>query len=216
MCTRDFSLKVKALSEEGAFTGMAVVYGDRDLQDDVIEPGAFKAAIAMQGKGYPLLWAHKQDQPIGLVRIEDAREGLAVQGQLLLEDPAAQRAHMHMKAGSMKGLSIGYLPPRSPGKVAYRDDGARVLKELQLFEISLVSVPAQPRALISSVKSLGDVRLVLKSLKDGDVDADVIGELLEIDRELRRLLVGNDPAEQKALMLSELRAFDEELRRIAV
>jgi hypothetical protein len=212
--TKDFTLKVKAL-EEGAFTGFASTYGDPpDLQGDVIEPGAFKQAIAQQGKGYPLLWSHRQDEPIGTGRIEDSKDGLLVHGELLMEDPAAKRAYAHMKAGSVKGLSIGYRVPNGQGKAAYRDDGARVLKEVHLMEVSLVAIPANPRAQVVSVKSLGDVPRMLKSLGNGEITDDLLSDLYEIDRELKRLLVAHDPQEQaKAEKLRELTSFASDLKK---
>jgi hypothetical protein len=85
---------------------------------------------------------------------------------------------------------------------------------LPFFEQFVVDA-LELRAMISSVKSLGDVRHVLKSLRDDDVTDDALGDLLEIDRELKRLLVGRDLAEVKAQLLGELGAFAEELKRLA-
>ncbi len=214
MLTRDFTLKVKGLEDpSGSFTGIASPYGDpADAQGDVIEPGAYRQAIAQQGKGYPLLWSHKQDEPLGIARIEDWSAGLVVHGQMLMEDLNAQRVHAHLKAGSVKGISIGYRVPQ--GKASFRDDGARVLKEIHLYEISVVAVPSAPRAQITAIKSLGDVRFALKAL-GGDVDDDQLAELLAIDSELRRLLVGRDPSDVKAATLAELKRFEAELKRIA-
>ena len=70
MFTQDFSLKLKSLDDEGSFTGYASTYGGPpDLVGDIIEPGAFAQSIAEQGKGYPLLWSHRTDEPIGLVKV---------------------------------------------------------------------------------------------------------------------------------------------------
>jgi len=214
MLTRDFSLKVKGLEDpSGSFVGIASPYGDPpDAQGDVIDPSAYRQAIAQQGKGYPLLWSHKQDEPLGIARIEDSREGLVVHGQMLMEDPNAQRVHAHLKAGSVRGISIGYRVPQ--GKAVFRDDGARVLKEIHLHEISVVAIPSANRATISAIKSLGDVRFALKSI-GGEVDDDQLAELLAIDSELRRLLVGRDPVEVKATTLAELKRFEAELKLMA-
>jgi HK97 family phage prohead protease len=209
MQTRDFRLNVKALEDSGAFTGIASPYGDPpDLVGDVIEPGAYRQAIAQQGKGYPLLWAHDTASPIGLGTIADSKDGLIVNGQLLMSDPVAQRAHDHLKAGTIKGLSIGYTVPRGEGKVSFRDDGARLLKEVRLHEISVVAVPAAPRAQVTTLKSLGDVRAMLKGLRN--VDEETIDELLEIDFELKRILKANP---QNADSLRQLEAFAAELKQ---
>jgi HK97 family phage prohead protease len=213
---RDFGLKIKSLNDQGTFEGLASPYGDPpDLGGDVIQKGAFTQAIRQQpAAGYPLLWVHQHDQPLGVARIEDSPSGLAVNGKLFLEDPNAQKAYIHAKGGSVRGISISFLPPRADA-VAYRDDGARVLKQIHLIELSLCPVPMAPRAQITSVKSLGDVRHVLKSLRDGDVDDDSLSDLLAIDLELKRLLVGRDPAEVKAQTMRELQAFADSLKRMA-
>ena len=75
--------------------------------------------------------------------------------------------------------------------------------EVHLLEISMVPIPAAPRAQITSVKQLGDIRRMLKCLSNGDVNDDVLSHLREIDHELKRLLVGRDPAVEKAEMLQE-------------
>jgi HK97 family phage prohead protease len=135
---------------------------------DTIVPGAFNQAIAQQGAGYPLLFAHDQSQPLGVGKISDSTSGLIVTGSLVLADPNAVRAQAHMRAGSIKGLSIGYTVP--DGKSEIQRDGTRVLKEVRLHEISLVAVPADPGAQVTSVKaaakSLANVKI--ESLSAGD------------------------------------------------
>jgi HK97 family phage prohead protease len=215
MLTRDYCWKLKSLEEAGVFSGLASPYGPPvDLAGDEVAPGAYSAAIAAQGTGYPVLWSHDTSQPIGVARIGDSPAGLLVDGSLVMADPVAQRAYQHLRAKSMRGLSIGYTLPQDSSKVVQRADGSRLLREIHLHEISLVAVPAAPRAQVTSVKTLGDVRHVLKSFRDGQVDEDALSELLEIDRELKRLLVGRDPAEARAAMLRELQAFAGDLARI--
>jgi HK97 family phage prohead protease len=169
------------------------------------------SAMYVANRLYPLLWAHDLSQPLGAGHIEDSGPGLAVNGKLFLKDPAAQRALVHMKAGSVRGTSIGYLRPKGD-KVEYRDDGARLLKEIHLVELSLVPVPAASRAQITAVKSLGDVRHMLNALREGDVSDDALSDLPEIDRELKRLLVGRDPAAENAELLRELQTLGAELK----
>ena len=211
---RDFNFKLKALDDAtGVFSGIASPYNEIDLGDDLIEPSAYKQAITHQGRGYPILFSHDASQPLGIGRISDSKDALLVDGELVMEDPNVQRVHAHMKKGSLKGLSIGFQPVE--GKTAYRNDGVRVLREIRLFEISVVAVPMAPRAQITSVKSLEDVRSVLRGLRDGDVDDDALSDLLEIDRELKRLLIGRDPAEAKAAALRELQAFADSIRKLA-
>jgi HK97 family phage prohead protease len=194
--TRDFSMKVKALDESaGTFTGLASTYGGPpDLQGDIIEPGAYKQAIQSQGSGVSLLWAHQQSEPLGLAKISDSSAGLVVNGSMVMADPAAQRAYAHLKAGSIKGLSIGFnLPPEATGKVSHNPDGTRTIREVILWEISLVAIPANPRAQVTFVKSLAQVERLLSGIKHGDVtsDAALASQLRSIDIALKTLLRKN-------------------------
>ena len=189
MYTQDFTLKLKALDDAGTFTGFASTYGGPpDLVGDVIEQGAFAQSIKQQGAGYPLLWSHDTASPIGVAKVSDDPKGLLVNGSLVLADPQAQIAHAHLKAGSIRAMSIGYDLPRGEGKVSFSDDGTRTLREIRLHEISLVAIPANPKAQVTSVKSLVDVEHVLRTLRDAK-DADVVMHLKAIDAQLKRLLI---------------------------
>jgi HK97 family phage prohead protease len=188
--TRDFAFRVnaKSLDDAGTFVGLASTYGGPpDLVGDVVEPGAFRQAIQNQGKGFPLLWAHMQSEPLGLAKISDSPAGLTVNGSLLMSDPAAQRAYDHLKMGSIKGLSIGYQA--DPSNVSYSGDGkVRTLKSVHLHEISLCAVPCNPGAVVQSVKSLAQVESVLRSYRPGAVTAADLDQLRSIDATLRGLL----------------------------
>jgi HK97 family phage prohead protease len=188
--TRDFNFRVvaKSLDEGSGFVGLASTYnGPPDLTGDVILPGAYRQAIQNQGKGYPLLWAHMQSEPLGLAKISDSPAGLSVTGSLCMADPAAQRAYAHLKMGSIKGLSIGYQV--DPASVTYSDDGStRKLSDIRLFEISLCAVPANQNAVVQSVKSLAQVETVLRSYRPGSVTAADLNQLRNIDIMLKGLL----------------------------
>jgi HK97 family phage prohead protease len=188
--TKDFAFRVigKSLDNSGTFTGLASTYGPpADLVGDVVEPGAFRQAIQNQGKGFPLLWSHMQSEPLGLAKISDSPQGLTVNGSLLMSDPAAQRAYGHLKMGSIKGLSIGYQA--DPADVSFSGDGkVRSLKSVHLHEISLCAVPANPGALVQSVKSLAAVQSVLRGYRPGAVSAADLDQLRSIDATLKGLL----------------------------
>jgi HK97 family phage prohead protease len=189
--TRDFTLRIKALDQAtGGFTGLASTYGGPpDLVGDIISPNAFAQSIASQGAGYPLLWCHDQSQPLGLAKVSDSAAGLVLAGSMVMGDPAAQRAYQHLKAGSIRGLSIGYsTPPESSGKVVYNSDGTRTLKEVMLHECSLVAVPANPRAQVTSVKSLAQVEHLLHGIRRNDVTGETLDQLRSIDLALKSLL----------------------------
>ncbi|MGJ8680509.1 HK97 family phage prohead protease [Paraglaciecola sp.] len=151
----DAGLKIKSVSDTGEFEGLGSVFGVKDSYSDIVIKGAFQKSLdAWKEKGSlpALLWMHKMDEPIGIyTEMKETDEGLYVKGRLLIDDdPLAKRAHAHMKAGSLSGLSIGY---------ALKDweyDSAKEafeLKEIDLWEVSLVTFPANDEARISDVKS---------------------------------------------------------------
>jgi uncharacterized protein len=204
MDQKTFSWKVKALTDQGSFTGWASTYGNADLSGDVVAPGAFSKSIQDQGRGIPLLWQHRSDQPVGLGRLSDQQNGLAIEGNLVMSDPVARRAYEHLKAGTIRGLSIGY----EPVKATPRQDGGRTLNEVKLHEVSLVTFPMNEQATVTAVKSLDDVLPLLSSLTALELDEpETVGQLKSIVHEAKRLLP-RDPAEQNAELLRELRAIE--------
>lgn len=150
MPTKDFKFYVKAVEDKGSFEGMAAVYGNVDLGGDIIEPGAFTQTIKGKGGKVPLLWQHDQREPIGMGTLRDSKEGLLITGQLVLESDVARKALGLMKAEVLKGLSIGYDTVVSEYDKA-RD--VRKLKEVKLWEVSLVTFPMNPKAQVTAVKS---------------------------------------------------------------
>lgn len=152
----DLPLTIKSVSDTGEFEGYGSVFGVKDSYADIVMPGAFKASLDRwkeNGRQPALLWQHNMNEPIGIytdVREDDV--GLVVKGRLLIDDdPLAKRAHAHMKAGSLSGLSIGYML-KDYDYDSEKD--AFLLKEIDLWEISLVTFPANDEARISEVKSL--------------------------------------------------------------
>ncbi|HCR1107422.1 TPA: HK97 family phage prohead protease [Klebsiella aerogenes] len=151
----DVPLQIKAVSDSGEFEGYGSVFGVKDSYSDIVTAGAFSKSLDAWGQkgGLPaLLWQHKQDEPIGVyTEMREDANGLFVKGRLLIDDdPLAKRAHAHMKAGSLSGLSIGY------SLKDYEYDKAKdafMLKEIDLWEVSLVTFPANDEARISNVKS---------------------------------------------------------------
>ncbi|WP_263079234.1 HK97 family phage prohead protease [Endozoicomonas sp. Mp262] len=151
----DTPLKIKSVSDTGEFSGYGSVFGVKDSYSDIVVPGAFKSSLEkwQEKRQFPaLLWQHRMDEPIGVyTKMEEDEQGLYVEGRLLIDDdPLAKRAHAHMKAGSLSGLSIGY------SNVDFEWDKAKsayLLKSVDLWEVSLVTFPANDEARISNVKS---------------------------------------------------------------
>ena len=150
-----FELKSVDTDEEnmGMFEGYGSVFNNTDLGNDVILPGAFTKSLNKTGpKGVKLLYQHKTDMPIGVFEsIEEDKRGLKVRGKLALKTQLGREAYELMKMGALDGLSIGFRV--SPKGQSYDAKGKRrMIKEVELMEISLVTFPMNPRAKIRSVK----------------------------------------------------------------
>lgn len=165
METKEFKLQLKDVDDVGHFVGKAAVYGNVDLQGDKIQAGAFNHTLKMLGGEVPVLWHHRMDNPIGQGKLQDRSGYLEIQGQLNLDINLAREVHslMRLREGFKKpavsGLSIGYESVKADFV-----DGARVLKEIKLYEVSLVTIPANPRAQVSRVKRYQDMQELLTTM----------------------------------------------------
>lgn len=149
----DFPLDVKAIDADGSIEGIAAGYGNVDHGGDVIIPGA--ATKSLMGRAsMPMLLFHDQRRPVGVWReFTETAEGLHVKGRFAMSTDAGRDAHAMTKDGALAGLSVGYqtLRDKLVGK-------ARHLLEVALHEISLVTIPMNGKALITSVKGIEDAR----------------------------------------------------------
>jgi HK97 family phage prohead protease len=149
-------LAVKRASAAGEITGYGSVFGTVDSYGDIIVPGAFSRTIAEHaaaGTMPVMLWAHDPAEPIG--RWVDMREdatGLWMAGKLNLDSAAGKEAYSHLRAGDVSGLSIGFRV--FPDGLEFDHDGHAVLSAIKLFEVSVVALPANPAARVTSTKHL--------------------------------------------------------------
>lgn len=150
--------EVKAVQEDGTFEGYGSIFGNVDSYKEIVAPGAFAESL-MQWKESnrlpPVLWQHRSGEPIGpFVEMAEDGVGLRVKGQLLVNDvQRAKEARALMKAKAVNGLSIGFVTREDSFD---RVTGIRTLKKVDLWEVSVVTFPANPAAQISSVKSAID------------------------------------------------------------
>jgi len=151
---RSFALQIKAAGDDGTVEGYGSVFGVRDNYDDVIAKGAFiqslkdhKAAGTMPA----MLWQHDADKPIGVwTEMVEDEKGLRIKGQLAMETVKGKEAHALLKMGALNGLSIGFMSK----EWAYdRDTEVRTLTAIDLWEVSLVTFPANEKARVTNVKS---------------------------------------------------------------
>jgi HK97 family phage prohead protease len=182
--TRSFALQIKANGADGTIEGYGSVFGVVDSYDDVIAAGAFAASLAAHkaaGTMPAMLWQHDADEPIGVwtEMVEDAK-GLRVKGQLCLETSCGKEAQALLKMGAINGLSIGFMSKQW----AYdRDTDIRTLTELDLWEVSLVTFPANDKSRITGVKAadivgIRTIRQAEQALRDAGLPADAAKALI--------------------------------------
>lgn len=142
----------RASAPTGEIEGYAATFnGAPDSFGDVVASGAFARTIAEHKakKSMPaMLWAHDAAEvPGAWFDLREDQYGLRAGGKLTLETRRGAEAHALIKDGAL-ALSIGYRT-----RASRQERGYRVLTDVELFEISLVAIPANPSARITSVKS---------------------------------------------------------------
>ncbi|TCQ29320.1 hypothetical protein C8J33_1011983 [Rhizobium sp. PP-CC-3G-465] len=158
------SIEVKA-DANGRITGYGSTFLDVDHYGERVIAGAFAKTLAdhrQRGTMPKMLWQHDNTVPIGkwLEMREDGR-GLYVVGQLNLKTTNGKDAYEHLLAGDVDGMSIGYREKKvKPGT-------PRDLLELDLFEISIVTFPANREAMTETVKSFNSKAELVDMLREG-------------------------------------------------
>ena len=154
---RSIPLRIKSIDETGRFSGYGSVFNVTDSYGEEVVKGAFSRTLDAHksAKTMPkMLWQHDSKEPIGVyTRMEEDDHGLYLEGQILVDAGATERrAHVHMKAGSVDGLSIGFY--LAPGGLEFDSKrGVALIKDLDLVEVSVVTFPANTEARIADVKS---------------------------------------------------------------
>jgi HK97 family phage prohead protease len=156
----------KRVSETGEFEGYASVFNVEDAGGDVVVPGAFKKTLKAS-RSVKMLLQHDPRDVIGIWdELKEDGKGLFAKGRLLSSSvQKAAETHALMKAGALDGLSIGY---RVLDWEATKNYG-RYLKEVELWEISVVTFPMNDPARVSAVKEDVTVRDVERILRDAGV-----------------------------------------------
>lgn len=155
---RSFALQIKATGDDGTVEGYGSVFGVRDNYDDVIAKGAFVQSLKdhkAAGTMPAMLWQHDADKPIGVwTEMVEDEKGLRIKGQLAMETVKGKEAHALLKMGALNGLSIGFMSK----EWAYdRETEVRTLTAIDLWEVSLVTFPANEKARVTNVKSADEM-----------------------------------------------------------
>lgn len=212
-----FEIKSEGVNENGSFIGYASVFNKKDdskrwidgiiTDGDIVRPGAFSESInkgGRNGNGIVMLWQHMSDQVPGVWQelIED-KKGLKVKGELLLDTQLGKETHIRAKKKAIKGLSIGF------DTIDWSIDEKKKIREIkkaELWEISLVTFPAQKKANIIDVKSFEHN---FKNMNERDFE-NYLREAGNLSREAAKYIVrlcksNLREAEKKSTKLSTLK-----------
>lgn len=172
-CRLEVKADGDANSQEGYFEGLASTFGNLDKVGDIIKAGAFEKTLNEWGsKGeLPFMLAfHDMERPVGdWLEMRETPEGLHVKGRLWtygdrrIED--AVKMYNMLRGTGRKNLSIGYRVTDYEMQDSV-NGSVRVIKEIDLVEVSIVPIPANDMAKISTVKSLLDAEGSIASKRD--------------------------------------------------
>ncbi len=155
---KTMSLDVKAVGDEGQIEGYGAVFGNVDSYGDIIQAGAFMDSL--RGRKPKMLYQHRMEDPIGVWdEYKEDQKGLYMKGRIATKSTKGRDAYELVKAGAIDGLSIGYIT-----RDYDMDGNNRRLKSVDLIETSLVTMPANSEAIVTSVKN-ADVRDIERAFR---------------------------------------------------
>jgi len=149
----DVAFEVKSIhdldDEFFRFEGLASTFGNIDLVDDIVVRGAFKESL--ETKTPIVLWQHDSHRPLGMPEeIRETEDGLFLKAKLPKADTfVSGRVIPQIKVGSIRSMSIGFRIVERE----FTDEGIRLLKKVDLLEVSLVTFPANTMARVSGFKN---------------------------------------------------------------
>lgn len=151
--TKDFKFKLDDTDDEqGTFTGYASIFDAIDSYNEMVLKGAFRKTLKENDGKFPLCWFHNIAEPLGIIYAKEKSQGLATEGHLNLDVQSAREKRSLMKQDVITGMSIGFKTLQDEW-----DEEVRKIKEVKLYEISLITrnFQACPGAEIENIK--GDI-----------------------------------------------------------
>lgn len=222
MLFKDYDVQIKEYGEDDG--GYIVAYAstfhrDPDAYGDIVRKGAFANSLAKwkeAGKPIPLLFGHRTDDPtMNIGAVIDATEddtGLLVKATFDADSETAQYCRKLVKEGRLYKLSFAY--DTLDRRTVVLDDGTKAneLLELDIFEVSLVPIPANQHAQVLSVK---DVEAEEKEARVVTVSPQLLFRVIDEEGNVLReqdlsTLISDQPADEPEVNSEEIPADNEE------
>jgi HK97 family phage prohead protease len=189
------ALELKFVGEDMTFAGYASVFGGVDAYGDTIDPKAYDQTLEGRTRPVRMRWNHYGPVIGKWISIASDGKGLYVNGQLTPGHSTAIDVYASLKHGAIDGMSIGYVPRL----IEEMGEGRRLLKQIDLVEISVVEEPADIGAKVESVKFQLDT---CNSMKEIESFLREVGRFSKADSvaligRVKRLALGEQEAEIK-------------------
>ena len=185
MAHKSKEFKIKSAGDAGTISGYFSTYDrEPDAYGDIIAPGAFTETIEKReasGHPFPLCWNHDLNMIIGKVdSIEDTDKGPLMTASFF-DTPLAQEKREIVKSGVVYQFSFAY--DVQDWEEVELEDGrkANELRKLDLFEVSIVPIPANQNAVMTEVKA---------GRRNSKKDEDAIRQAISL---LQSVLDADDP-----------------------
>lgn len=205
------TMQLKA-DEAGKISGFFSTYEKTpDSYGDIIEPGAFEKTIEARkesGHPFPICFNHDFSSVIGSCEVRSEEKGPFMEGEFL-DTQLAQDVRKMVKSGAIYQFSFAYdvLKRRDPNEEEVKAGVTNVLQEVEVFEISVVTVPANQNAIITDIKSY--IEAVKSGRRNSKKDADAIREAISL---LQGVLEDEEEPEQTEEVEAESNEASEETK----
>lgn len=202
--TREFCFKADTIDESGVFTGYGSVFDVLDSYKEIVVRGAFNESLAAhksKGTMPAMLWQHRSGEPMGVyTQMEEDAIGLKVSGQIAMKTQRGAEAYELLKIGAISGLSIGFVPREE----AYdKVTGVTTLKRVDLWELSLVTFPANDAARVQGVKAVDGI-ITLRDAEDYLREAGISkGQALAFLSKIKSIARSESAADDEMLRIRE-------------
>lgn len=167
MNSQTLPFSIKSITDAGVVEGVISAFHQVDRVGDTIERGAYTKSIerlAREQRKLPVLYQHDPHRPIGVwTELSERSDALFGRAELALEVRDAQEAHALARKGALTGISIGFEVARGGAR---QEGNRRILSDIELWEASLVTFPADNHARVTSVKSFGCARDIADLLQE--------------------------------------------------
>ena len=196
------TLELKA-DETGKIAGFFSTYEKTpDSYGDIIEPGAFTKTIEKRkasGHPFPLCWNHDFSSVIGVVdNVEEKEIGPYIEASFL-DTALAQDVRKMVQSGAVYQFSFAYdvLSWRKPTAEEMKMGVQNVLQEVEVFEVSVVTVPANQNAVVTDIK--GAIEAEIKAgRRNNKSDEETIKQIISLAQSLLTVKEDDKPEEEEA------------------